>query len=152
MASIRSTPASEAWRALLVAFTSIRDELAEDLLERADVRIEHYEILLMLYTAGDEGLRPSAIAEHRRLTRSGATRLIDRLVAKDIVDRRECGADGRGSVIVLADYGREIFMRAGQVHLEGIEQHVGSKLTAAEAQQLTELLTKLRDKPESSSA
>lgn len=143
VASIRSTPASDAWRALLIAFTSIRDELADDLLEHADVRIEHYEILLMLYTAGDDGLRPSAIAKQRRITRSGATRLIDRLVHKGIVDRRTCGSDGRGSVIVLAERGREIFMRAGRAHLASIDRHVGAKLTEEEAHQLTELLRKL---------
>ncbi len=140
---VRSTPASEAWRSLLMAFTGIYNDLAREMAERTGVQIEHYEILLMLYEAGDEGLRPSAIADHRRLSRSGATRLVDRLVEKGIIERRSCGTDGRGSVVVLAKEGRRTFMRAGRVHLDGIDRHVGNRLTLDEMAVLKRLLHKL---------
>jgi len=107
------------------------------------VPIEHYEILLMLYEAGDEGLRPSVIADKRRLSRSGATRLIDRLVEKGIIERQSCGDDGRATNVVLAKEGRRTFVRTGRVHLDGIERHVGSRLTAEEMTELARLLNKL---------
>ena len=143
MSITRSTPASEAWRSLLTAFTDINNELACELAEETGVQLVHYEILLMLYEAGEEGLRPSVIADKRRLSRSGATRLIDRLVEQGIIERRSCGTDGRVSNIVLAEEGRRTFKRAGRVHLEGIERHVGERMTLDELAELQRLLDKL---------
>ncbi len=143
MARTRTTPASTAWRSLLVAFTSTHKELASELLEETGVHIEQYEILLMLYEAGDNGIRPSDIADRRRLSRSGATRLVDRLEQKGVVERRSCGTDRRGNVVVLAERGRETFTRAGRVHLVGIERLVGERLTKTEMAELSRLLDKL---------
>ena len=143
MTSTRSTAASEAWRALLIAFTGIHDELAAEMEEGFGLPIEDYEILLMLYEAGRGGLRPSEIAARRRLSRSGATRLVDRLVRDGLVERRECGDDGRGTVVLLTSQGRRTFSRAGRLHLDGIERHVGSRLTAPESRELQQLLEKL---------
>ncbi len=143
MASTRSTPASEAWRALLMAFTGIHHELAAEMEQVVGLPIEHYEILIMLYEAEDAGLRPSEIAQRRRLSRSGATRLIDRLAAAELVERQDCDDDGRGSVVVLTAAGREAFARAGRLHLKGIERCVGSALSPSELAQLQSLLIKL---------
>lgn len=143
MAELKSTPASDAWRALLGAFTSIHDELADELLEQTGVHIVHYEILLLLYEAGEDGIRPSEIAERRQLSRSGATRLIDKLEANGIVERRSCGDDRRGNVVVLGEEGRKTFTKAGRVHLAGIERLVGERLSNVEMVALQEILAKL---------
>jgi len=126
-----------------MAFTGINNELSSELEEETGVQMVHYEILLMLYEAGEEGLRPSVIADKRRLSRSGATRLIDRLVEKGIIERRSCGTDGRVSNIVLAEEGRRTFLSAGRVHLDGIERHVGARMTLDELSELQRLLGKL---------
>jgi len=145
MPKTRSTDASEVWRALLVAFTSIHHELARELEEECALPIENYEILLMLYEAGRHGLRPSEIAERRYLSRSGATRLIDRLERDGLVDRRECRGDRRGNIVSLTRTGHRIFARAGRVHLDGIERHVGAHLTEKEMAGLRRLLSKLSE-------
>ena len=126
-----------------MAFTGINNELTCELAEETGVQMVHYEILLMLYEAGEEGLRPSVIAEKRRLSRSGATRLIDRLEEKGIIERRSCGVDGRVSNIVLADEGRRTFVNAGRVHFDGIERRVGARMTLDELAELQRLLDKL---------
>ncbi|MFW2380110.1 MAG: MarR family winged helix-turn-helix transcriptional regulator [Acidimicrobiales bacterium] len=149
MATTRSTEASEAWRALLVAFTDVHHELAAELEHECGLPIEHYEILLMLYEADGQGLRPSEIATRRRLSRSGATRLIDRLVRDQLVDRRTCGEDRRSNLVSLTTTGRKAFARAGRVHLEGIDRHVGSRLTGSEMAELGRLLEKLALEPPS---
>ena len=139
----KSTPASEAWRALLVAFTGINNELAAEMDDGFGVAMEDYEVLLMLYEAGRDGLRPSEIAANRRLSRSGATRLVDRLERDGLVERLDCGADGRGSVVSLSRQGRRTFPEVGRLHLNGIERHVGSRLSVSEAAELRRLLDKL---------
>lgn len=149
MATTRSTDASKAWRALLVAFTGVHDELARELDDGCGLPIEHYEILLMLYEAGGEGLRPSDIADRRRLSRSGATRLIDRLDRDGLVDRRVCGDDRRGTLVSLAPAGRRLFAKAGRIHLDGIDRYVGSKLTTTEMADLRHILSKICAEPSS---
>ena len=147
MARTRSTGASEAWRTLLVAFTGVHHELARELEDVCGLPVEHYEILLMLFEAGGDGLRPSEIATRRRLSRSGATRLIDRLERDGLVDRHVCGDDRRGNLVSLTSAGRKTFARAGRVHLDGIERYVGSKLTAAEMADLRRILSKVSIEP-----
>jgi len=150
MPSAKSTASSEVWRALLIAFTTIYHELSTEMEGGVGVAMEDYEVLLILYGAGSDGLRPSEIAANRRLSRSGATRLVDRLERDGLVQREDCTADGRGSVVVLSKQGRNTFVKAGRLHLDGIERHVGSQLSVSEAGQLRQLLDKVTaDRPDS---
>ena len=141
MSATRSTPASEAWRSLLIAFTGVYRELATEMEEQVGLPIEHYEILLMLYRA--DGMRPSDIAEQRRLTRSGATRMVDRLERDGLIARRPLESDRRVSVVELTVQGRQTFTRAGRIHLEGIERLLGQNLTTVEMAELRKLLDNL---------
>lgn len=144
---LRTTDASETWRALLTAFSSVQARLADEMEELTGLPLEHYEILLMLARAEAGEMRPSDIAAQRRLSRSGATRLVDRLVADGLVERRRCDEDGRGSLVGLTATGEELFRTAGRLHLRGIEEHVGSHLDADEMAELRRLLGALGDAP-----
>ncbi len=141
MSATRSTPATEAWRSLLIAFTGVYHELAFEMEEKVGLPIEHYEILLMLYQA--DGMRPSDIAKKRRLTRSGATRLVDRLERGGLIARRSSGSDRRVSLVELTAEGQRVFTRAGRIHLDGIERLLGQNLTTAEMAELQSLLDNL---------
>lgn len=151
MPATRSTDASEAWRALLMAFTGVHGELAAELEDECGLPIEHYEILLMLYEAGRDGMRPSDIASRRRLSRSGATRLLDRLEQDGLVERHSYAEDRRGNVVSLSTSGKRTFAKAGRIHLDGIERHVASALTTRDLQDLRRILPKLAIRTESDS-
>jgi DNA-binding MarR family transcriptional regulator len=142
---LRTTEASEAWRALLSAFTSVRATLADEMATNTRLTLEQYEILLMLSQAEKGEMRPSELAESTRLSRSGATRLIDRLEHDGLVERRACGTDRRGSLVALTPAGESAFREAGRVHLRGIEEHVGSHLTSDQLRTLREILAELPD-------
>ncbi len=148
MAQLSSTDAVAAWRSLLETFTDIRDVLAEELQDAEGIELEHYEVLLMLYEAGSDGIRPSDLADKRRVSRSGITRLVDKLETQDIVERNDCGDDGRGRVLVLGREGKRLFARAGRVHLDGIERHVGQRLTSTDMADLQRILAKLGETPQ----
>jgi len=130
---------------LLQAFTGIHNDLACEMEAECGLPIEHYEILLMLYEGDAEGMRPSEIAQRRLLSRSGATRLVDRLEQDNLVERKTFGTDRRGSLVTLTANGKKTFVRAGRVHLAGIQKHVGQRLTAAETSELRRILSKLHD-------
>ena len=140
---LRTSEASETWRSLLVAFTTVNGMLADELYAETGLQLEWYEILLMLSQAPDGAMRPSELADNRHLSRSGATRLIDRMEREELVERRACEADGRGNLVTITPSGEETFRKAGRVHLRGIEEHVGSHLSPEDMAGLRQGLTKL---------
>jgi DNA-binding MarR family transcriptional regulator len=94
----------------------------------AQMRAEHglsvsaYEVLMFLADAPDGRLRMAEIAERVLLSRSGLTRLVDRLVALGLVRRNPCADDGRGSYAELTGEGREKLAAARATHLAGVRR------------------------------
>ena len=64
-----------------------------------------YELLLVLAYSHERRLRMSELADTLALSRSGATRLIDRLEAGSLVRRTSCDTDRRGAWAELTDAG-----------------------------------------------
>jgi DNA-binding MarR family transcriptional regulator len=142
---LRTTDASETWRAIITAFTRVNGVLADEMASETDVSLEWYGILLMLTQADGGAMRPSEVADGIGLSRSATTRLVDRLERDGLVKRDTCPTDRRGSFVSLTPRGERLFMSAGRVHLRGIDEHVGSHLTAQEMADLRRILTKLAD-------
>jgi DNA-binding MarR family transcriptional regulator len=71
-------------------------------------------------------LRMNLLAGSVLLSKSGLTRLIDRMEAEGLVERCSCPGDRRGYYAVLTPRGEQVFTDAAPVHLEGIERHFTS--------------------------
>ncbi|MBU1227250.1 MAG: MarR family transcriptional regulator [Actinobacteria bacterium] len=145
---LRTTPASEAWQAVMTAFTRVRRQLALEVEQEAGIPLDWYGILLMLSQAESGVMRPSEIADQIGLSRSATTRFVDRLEHEGLVERRECPSDGRGALVGLTAEGEKVFRRAGNVHLRGIDEHIGSHLTLDELADLKSLMTTLANRVE----
>jgi DNA-binding MarR family transcriptional regulator len=80
----------------------------------APTGVSHSEYDVLVNVAGGprEGLRPTELAERVLITKSGLTRLLDRLVDRGYIERRVCASDRRGQLIVLTAEGRHAFRRA----------------------------------------
>ena len=63
------------------------------------------------------------LADEVMLSKSGVTRLIDRLVTDGLVERSTCLADGRGAEAVLTERRLARLRAASRTHLRGIEEH-----------------------------
>ena len=133
---IRSTSTTEAWRALLVAHARVNHELERELRDATGLNLGWYEVLLLLASAEDERLRMNELADQMILSRSAATRLVDRLERDGLVERFICDSDRRGMEVALTDRGRERFLTAGRLHFRGIEERFGSHLSEDEKQVL----------------
>jgi DNA-binding MarR family transcriptional regulator len=116
-------PRLSVWRALLTAHTRLVDRLDQDLRAEAGMSLADYSALLQLAEAPQRRLRMSQLAEGVFLTRSGVTRLIDRLQAEGLVTRSQCPSDGRGAEAVLTEAGLERLRSASPTHLRGIGTH-----------------------------
>ncbi len=146
--NLRTTDASETFRALMTAVTRVNAILAHEMDVEIGMSLEWYGILLMLSQAEDGAMRPSELADGLPLTRSGTTRLVDRLERAGLIERRSCPTDRRGNLVALTSEGERAFRKAGRVHLRGIDEHIGSHLTGDEMVELRRILTKLADSVE----
>jgi DNA-binding MarR family transcriptional regulator len=109
-----------AWRGLLRAHASLAKALDAQLEAEHGLPLSSYEVLLFLADAQDGRMRMHDIASSVLLSRSGLTRLVDRLERDGLVERQSCECDARGSYAVLTDAGREKLRAARATHLAGV--------------------------------
>lgn len=116
------------WRAFLLAHARVTRRLDEELRAEHDLSLAEYEALLQVAHAPDRRLRMSQLAERVLLSRSGVTRLIDRLVADGFVERVACESDARGAEAALTEGGLDRLRAAAVTHLRGIDRYFLSSL------------------------
>ena len=95
-----------------------------------------YDVLCALDDAPDRSLRPRDLAYDVALTRSGLTRLLDRIYAAGLVERRECPSDRRGHLVVLTKSGEETLKLMRPVYARELHAGFASLVTREEAEQL----------------
>jgi len=111
-----------AWRGLLRTHARVLAALDAELEQTHGLAVPEYEVLLVLSESGDKHLRMSELADAALLTRSGMTRLVDRLERQGLVRRERCAADGRGTYAVITNEGRERFAEARPTHIAGVRR------------------------------
>jgi DNA-binding MarR family transcriptional regulator len=131
------------WRSFLRTHAQLLRRLERDLQSNRKIAMTSYDVLVQLVEAPDNRLRMSELAQAVLLTRSGLTRLVDRLQREGLVARQPASDDGRGLYTVLTPKGRTALREATPVHLGGVSELFIERLTSAELEQLQHLLTKL---------
>jgi DNA-binding MarR family transcriptional regulator len=118
-----------AWQALLHAYHQVIRTLDRELREEHDLPLAAYDVLLRLVRAPERALRMTDLAEKVLLSPSGLTRLVDRLVAKGLVERRMDPDDGRAALARLTEEGVRQLRLAARTHLRGIRLHFTGRLS-----------------------
>lgn len=111
------------WRAFVRAQAQVSRRLDEDLRTEHGMSLQEYVALLILAEAPERQLRMGRLADSLTLSKSGATRLIDRLVDDGLVDRVTCSSDLRGAEAALTDAGLKRLRTAAPTHLRGIAEY-----------------------------
>ncbi len=132
-----------AWRSFLRAHAAITHKLEAELVAEQDLPLASYDVLLQLAEAAHRRLRMTDLAGRVLLSRSGLTRLIDRLEREGLVTRAACPNDARGTHAVLTEAGASRLRSAAPTHLRGVSEHVTARLTESELEQLRHLMGKL---------
>ncbi len=135
-----------AWRAFLTAHAAVIHNIEEDLAHAQRVPLGSYDVLLTLSEASDHRLRMYEIAERVVLSRSGLTRLVDRLEKEGLLYRARCGEDRRGAYAVLSDKGLEALRQAWPIYAHGIQKNFASLLSDEEARVLTQVFERVNEK------
>jgi DNA-binding MarR family transcriptional regulator len=131
------------WRSFLRTHASIASRLERDLIADHDLPLAWYDVLLQLAEAPGKRMRMTDLAERVLLSRSGLTRLVDRLVADGLVERAACPSDARGTYTVITGCGLRRLREAAPTHLRGISKYVAGPLSERELETLRALLHKL---------
>jgi DNA-binding MarR family transcriptional regulator len=113
-----------AWRALARFFVAAPRLLDEDLQRGAHMSLSAYTILLHLSEAPGRALRITELANRAYLSGSRTTRLVDELIADQLVTKERNAADGRGFDVALTEEGLAALRRAYPVHLRSVRTRV----------------------------
>lgn len=132
-----------AWRGMLRAYRELVGSLDAELVREHGLPLSSYEVLISLADAPENRLRMGQLANELLLSRSGLTRLVDRLERQGLVERARCPDDARGWHAVLTDKGREKLKAARPAHLEGVRRHFLDHLSDEELDALAEIWRKV---------
>jgi DNA-binding MarR family transcriptional regulator len=135
----RSEIVQRAWRGMLQAHACLS--------KRSDAELEHahslpmtsYEVLHHLERSSGGRMRMCDLADQAHLSRSGLTRLVDRLEREELLERCSCKHDARGSYACLTDTGRKRLMEARGTHLAVVREHFLSRFSESELSLLAEM-------------
>ena len=142
-ATLLSRDELAAWRGLLRVHARMSKALDAELMREHRLPLSSYEVLLYLADSPDGRLRMSELADSVLLSRSGLTRLVDRLERDGLLRRQRCEEDQRGWFAEITDDGRELFERARVTHLDGVRERFLSNLTRDEQRTLASLWEKV---------
>jgi DNA-binding MarR family transcriptional regulator len=129
------------WALFLRAHAAVSRTLEGELEAEQSMSLADYEALLQLAHAEGQRLRMSELADRMILTRSGISRLVDRLEREQYVERVPCSTDARGAYAVLTEAGYERLHAAAPTHLRGVDAHFLSAIPPADREAFVRVLT-----------
>jgi DNA-binding MarR family transcriptional regulator len=112
-----------AWRAFLRCHSLMLRQIESDLAEAGLPPLGWYDVLWALYEAPENHLQPSALADSIVLSRSGLSRMVDRIEEAGYVRRRACPGDRRAIHVELTAEGRRMLEEMWPVYARGIADH-----------------------------
>jgi DNA-binding MarR family transcriptional regulator len=125
-----------AWGGLLGAYARLYRLVEEDLQAHSHMTHAEFEVLLRLYFEPGHRLRIQDLAAQSILTRSGISRVVERLAKAGLVTRETADEDRRGAYAVLTELGDEHFRTAAQAHMAFVREQFLSHFTAQELEQM----------------
>ena len=125
------------------AHAAVTDLLERELEQERGLPLSKFEVLLKLAEAPGGRMRMLELAQSVLLSKSGLSRLVDRMEEAELVRRERCPSDRRGAFAVITDEGRRVLRRAAPVHLRGIQEHFACHLDDHEARALISVLGKV---------
>lgn len=135
------------WELTLRTVTGILRTFEEDMRDEG-FELSWYDVLIQLVQAPQHRLRMQDLADAVVLSRSGLTRLSDRMEKAGLVRREPVPDDRRGAYAVLTDRGRATYDRLAPGHRRKIEERFGSRLTPTDLRALRRVMRKLAAAPE----
>jgi DNA-binding MarR family transcriptional regulator len=133
------------WTDLVRTTAAVRGRLADRLDAEVGMLPEEVDLLMRLEAVPEQRLRMADVSRALQVSRSGVTRLVDRLVARGLVERAACPSDRRVVYAGLTDDGRRALEEAVPLLRAGLREHFGRHLRPRESDGLSAALRKILD-------
>ena len=131
-----------AWRLFFESALALLDVLDAELEQTAGIPQRWYDVLVHLEES-PQGIPMNELADQILYSKSGFTRVVDRMEDAELVLRDRPKNDRRTILIVLTDKGTETLELARRHHRDGIQRHFSQHLTNADIKALTRALEKI---------
>jgi DNA-binding MarR family transcriptional regulator len=132
----------EAWESLFRAQVAVMRRLVADF--PPGLSFNEYDVLFNLSRLPARSARMRDLNGVVLLSQPSISRLVDRLVARGLLERLPDPTDRRGTVVHLTEAGYRTFLDVAAQHMKSIERTVGPALSTEELDELTRLTEMLR--------
>jgi DNA-binding MarR family transcriptional regulator len=142
-----SSPTAEglrAWRLFFESALALLDVLDTELEQQTGIPMRWYDVLVQLEET-PEGIPMKELADRILYSKSGFTRVVDRMEEAGLVRRVRPANDRRTILVVLTEQGDETKERARRYHRDGIARHFSGHLSDAETRALVRSLQKVSE-------
>lgn len=120
----RAATPVDAWEALFRAQVSVMRDLRMDFTSQG-MTMNEYDVLFNVAREPERRIRLRELNRNVLITQSSVSRLVDRLVARGLLEKCGDPDDARGAICCLTPFGLEEFQRSGAVHMRSIEERLG---------------------------
>ena len=131
------------WRHYLRGHATVTRALEAELLARQELSLAAFDVLAELAQAPERRMRMTELADAVLLSRSGVTRMVDRLERLGLVTRGRVEEDGRGIAATLTDQGQEQLDRASVTHVAAVQRHFVNRLDETDLRDLRRISRRL---------
>jgi DNA-binding MarR family transcriptional regulator len=132
-----------AWMNLIQAQSVVAEALEDRLQADSGLSLAEHEALSRLAGAPDGSLRMAELADLMLVSKSGVTRLVDRLEARGLMERRACETDRRATYATITGKGRTAAERAWPVLAAGLSESFSRHLGEADVKALRKAMRKI---------
>jgi DNA-binding MarR family transcriptional regulator len=133
----------DAWIALVEAHAAAVESVEADLVRETGLPLSWHEVLVRLKGSEEGSLRMQELAKAVLLSKSGLTRLADRMEAAGLIQRNACDSDRRGTWAVITPKGSDALERATPSFLDAVDRHFSGHLDAEEIAAVASSLRKV---------
>jgi DNA-binding MarR family transcriptional regulator len=137
----------KAWGTFIVAHAQLIERINREVVGQGHLSMDWYDVLLALDKSPEQRLRMSELSDAVVLSRSGLTRFVDRLEAAGLLRREAVPGDRRGSYAVLTEEGEAALRASWPAYSKAIADYFARHLSDSEAEQMTELLSRMLEVP-----
>lgn len=139
-------PHVTAWRAFLEAHRRVTSRLEDELQAAHGIPLPWFDVLAALAESEDQRCRMQELAQAVLISKSGLTRLVDRMQRAGLVTREACAEDRRGTYAALTDEGRRVLDECSTTYVLGATEHFSDLLDEAEAATIADVMARIADK------
>ena len=145
MAEVRNDETIQTWRLFLRAHSTLIETLDRELQASKGLPLTWFDVLVRLASEQDGRLAMHELADRVLLSKSGVTRLVDRMERAGLIERTACPTDRRVTYATLTEQGKKAFDDAAPIAYRGVEEHFSAVLTRSEMETIRSALAKICD-------